>query len=236
MSRRFRNFRQFAIGFILAVAAANTASAAPDPNDPYEDGNRRRFRSHVALHRYIIDPVESVYVEIVPEPLRRGLHNVLTNIDTPSVFANNLFQGRPGAAGNTLARFVINSTAGVGGIFDLATRAGIPYRDNDFGRTLAVYGVGDYPYLMIPVIGSSNPRDFAGKIVDFALNPLRYTTLPGGIWTSLGLAGANELDKRSYDVGALVELDRTAPDPYAADRDMAREQRNRELDLGQDPP
>ncbi len=94
-----------------------------------------------------------------------------------------------------LARFVVNTTIGIGGIFDFAGKAGIPYRDNDFGATLAAYGVSDYPYLLIPVIGPSNPRDLGGKVVDFAIDPLHFVTLPGGIITSIGKAGLTQLDK-----------------------------------------
>jgi phospholipid-binding lipoprotein MlaA len=215
--------------------AQRAAAPARDPNDPYEEGNRRRFRAHLALHRNLIDPVERIYVGVVPELLRMGLHNILTNLDTPPVLANNLLKGRLRGAAETLSRFAINSTVGIGGIFDVASRAGLPYRDDDFGRTLAVYGASDSPYLMVPVIGPSNPRDLTGKFVDFFLSPLRYIALPGRFATSVGYVGVRELDNRSVDVGALVELDRTAPDPYAADRDMARARRNRELGIVRNP-
>jgi phospholipid-binding lipoprotein MlaA len=198
-------------------------------DDPYEEANRGRFRTHVALHRYVIDPVERTYFAIVPVPARNGLHNFLTNLETPSAFANDLFQRDVDRAGVTLSRFVVNSTLGIGGIFDIAGMAGIPYRDDDFGATLASYGVSDYPYLLVPVIGSSNPRDLTGKFVDFFLNPLRWVTLPGGIVTSVGHAGLHELDKRSRDVGELDELARTAPDAYAAERSQARARRAAEL-------
>jgi phospholipid-binding lipoprotein MlaA len=204
-------------------------------NDPYEETNRGRFRTHVRLHRYVIDPVERAYFAVVPVPARNGLHNFLTNLETPSALANDVFQGDVNRTGDTLSRFVINSTLGIGGIFDIAGMAGIPYRDDDFGATLAFYGVSDYPYLLIPVIGPSNPRDLTGKVVDFFLNPIRYFALPGGLVTSAGHAGLHELDKRSMDVGELDMLARTAPDAYAAERTQARERRNAELN-GSPPP
>lgn len=198
--------------------------------DPYEETNRGRFRAHVRLHHYVIDPVERAYIYIVPEPARAGVHNFFTNLDTPAVFANDLLQGNVGRAGDTISRFVINSTLGIAGIFDVAGRAGIPYRDDDFGATLAKYGVGDYPYLLIPVIGPSNPRDLSGKVVDIFLDPLQFVTLPGGIITTIGKGGLHQVDKRTDEVGELDELARSAPDPYAAERSMALERRRAELD------
>jgi phospholipid-binding lipoprotein MlaA len=197
--------------------------------DPYEAWNRRRFKTHVALHRNVIDPVETVYVDVVPAPVRWGLHNFLTNLETPSVLANDVLQVDLDRASGTLLRFVINSTVGIAGIIDVATRVGIRYRDDDFGQTLANYGVGDYPYLLVPVIGPTNPRDLSGKVVDLFLNPLHYFAVPGGILTSLGRAGAHEIDKRSVDVGELDTLARTVPDPYAAERSRARGRRNAEI-------
>jgi phospholipid-binding lipoprotein MlaA len=198
-------------------------------NDPYEDANRGRFKNHVRLHRYVIDPVERAYIYVVPTPARDGLHNFLTNLETPAVLANDLFQGDLDRAGNTLSRFVVNTTIGIGGVFDFAGRAGLAYRDNDFGATLANYGVSDYPYLLIPIIGPSNPRDLSGKVVDYVLDPLHFVTLPGGIITSISHAGLHQLDKRSVDVGELDMLDKTSPDAYAEERAKAREERNAEI-------
>jgi phospholipid-binding lipoprotein MlaA len=198
--------------------------------DPYEETNRGRFRAHVRLHHYVIDPVERAYIYIVPEPARAGVHNFLTNLDTPTVFANDVLQGNVGRAGDTISRFVINSTLGIAGIFDVAGMAGIRYRDDDFGATLATYGVGDYPYLLIPVIGPSNPRDLSGKIVDIFLDPFRFVTLPGGIISSIGRGGVHEVDKRTDEVGELDELARSSSDPYAAERSMALEKRRAEIE------
>jgi phospholipid-binding lipoprotein MlaA len=203
--------------------------------DPYEEANRGRFKSHVGLHRYLIDPVERSYIYVVPLPARDGLHNFLTNLETPTVLANNLLKGEWDRAGNTLSRFVVNTTIGIGGIFDFAGDAGIAYRDDDFGATLAKYGVSDSPYLLIPVIGPSNPRDLGGKVVDFIMDPLHFVTLPGGIITSVGHTGLHEVDKRSVDVGELDQLAKTSPDAYAEERAKARAARNAEI-TGTSPP
>ena len=197
--------------------------------DPYEEDNRGRFAAHVRLHHYVIDPVERVYIATVPDPARSGVHNFLTNLETPSILANDLFQGDFKRAGDTLSRFVVNSTLGLFGIFDIAGKAGIPFRDDDFGATLATWGVGDGPYLLVPVIGPSNPRDLTGKVVDFVIDPLHYVTVPGGVLTSVGHAGLHEADKRQSEVGELDELARTTRDPYAAERSRAREERSMEI-------
>ncbi len=165
---------------------------------------------------------------MVPEPARAGVHNFLSNLETPSILANDVLQGKVDRAGNTLSRFVVNSTLGIFGIFDVAGQAGIPYRDDDFGATLATYGVGDYPYLLVPVIGPSNPRDLSGKVVDLLLNPLRYFAVPGGTITSLGHAGLHEVDKRTDEVGELDDLSRSESDPYAPERSKALERRRAE--------
>jgi phospholipid-binding lipoprotein MlaA len=203
--------------------------------DPFEDTNRGRFRTHVGLHRYVIDPIERAYIFVAPVPVREGLHNFLTNLETPSVLFNDLFQGDLDRAGNTMSRFVVNSTIGIGGIFDFAARAGLAYRDDDFGATLATYGVGDYPYLLVPLIGPSNPRDLGGKVVDFVMDPLHFVTLPGGIITSIGHTGLHQLDKRSVDVGELDMLAKTSPDAYAEERAKSRAERNTEIH-GAEPP
>ena len=214
---------------VPALPADEITITADRANDPYEESNRGRFKTHVALHRNIIDPVENVYIRIVPQPVRMGVHNFVVNLESPTIFANDVLQGEAGLASGTVTRFLVNSTIGVAGILDVATWIGVPYHDDDFGHTLAVYGVGDYPYLFVPVIGPTNPRDLTGKVVDIVLNPLHYVTLPGGVFTSIGDAGVHELDKRSEDAGRLDALSRTAPDPYATERAMSRERRNAEV-------
>ena len=227
----------------LSVPGAERAATAPDseaafdgpvvvtadPGDPYEESNRGRFESHVWLHRTIITPVEQTYTDVVPDPVRGGVHNVLSNLESPKIFTNDVLQFRLPRATGTAARFVVNSTLGIAGIFDVAAWFGIPYHDDDFGQTLATYGVDDSPYLLVPLIGPSNPRDLGGKVVDFVLNPLHYIPVPGGLFTSAGRMGLNELDSRSEHVGELEDIADTAPDPYAAERNLARDRRNIEI-------
>lgn len=207
-----------------------SASSVPqvDPGDPFEQTNRSVFKSHMALHRNVVVPVERVYTDTVPEPVRFSLHNFLLNLEFPAIFVNDSLQLSPGRAGTTLVRFVVNSTVGIGGLLDPASHFGLPFHDNDFGATLANYGVGDYPYLMVPVIGPTNPRDMTGKVVDIFLNPLHYVAVPGGILTDIGENGARELDKRAQNYEELEQISDTDPDPYATVRRMSRDHRNAE--------
>jgi phospholipid-binding lipoprotein MlaA len=205
------------------------AAPIPDPNDPYEETNRRAFQSHLALQRNVIKPVEDVYIDTVPDPVRSSLHNFLVNLEFPVIFINDLLQIDPKRAGATFTRFVVNSTAGIGGIFDIAHLLGVRFRDNDFGATLANYGVGEYPYLLVPIIGPTNPRDLSGKVVDVFLNPLHFVALPGGILTDVGQSGLKELDARSENLDELDTITKTAPDSYAAVRTLARQRRNAEI-------
>ena len=201
----------------------------PDPDDPFEQTNRSAFQSHVALQRDIIVPVERGYTHVVPEPVRASLHHFLVNLEFPAIFVNDTLQLSPERAGTTVARFVINSTVGIGGLLDPATSFGLRFHDNDFGATMANYGVGDYPYLVVPVIGPTNARDLSGKVVDIFLNPLHYFAIPGGILTDAAENGVRELDRRADDYEELNRIESTEPDPYAAVRRGSRERRNAEI-------
>lgn len=213
-----------------SALARSRILAADEAADPWEDFNRDHFGSHVFLQANLIDPVEDVYIGATPRFLRAALHNFLSNLETPKILANDILQADIPWAGATTIRFAVNSTVGVGGLIDVARPLGVPFHDNDFGMTLARYGVGDRPYLLVPVVGPSNPRDIAGKVVDVFLDPLEYVTVPGGILTSLGHTAADQLDKRSRDAGRLHDLTETAADPYAAERHEAREKRQAEID------
>jgi phospholipid-binding lipoprotein MlaA len=200
--------------------------------DPWEGFNRSHFGGHVFLETDVIDPIEDVYIGVTPRFLRAAVHNFITNLDAPKIFANDVLQVDLRRAGGTAARFIVNSSIGIGGILDLATPIGIPFHDNDFGQTLATYGADDAPYLLVPIVGPSNPRDLAGKVVDIFLDPLEYITVPGGIFTSIGHAAVNQLDARSEHVGRLNGLVETTRDPYAVERHDSRARRQAEVGSG----
>lgn len=204
-----------AAGALLAGCSSDGASAG---NDPYESTNRSFYASHQALYRNVIRPVTVAYNEIVPLPAREGLHNFLVNVDLPVTFANDLLQGRVGGSGQTLARFTVNTTVGVGGVIDVARKIGIPEHETDFADTLAAYGVGEGSYLYVPVIGPTVPRELAGKVVDTAFDPLTYVTYGASIFVSVGRTGANYMDKRSRGVETADTIEESSPDPYVTTR------------------
>lgn len=223
---------------LLALAAAGCATATPpsqsalDQNDPYEAQNRKVFELNQKLDRYIALPVATFYVDTVPEPARTGVHNFLTNLEVPVTFANDVLQGAADRAADSLGRFVINSTFGVGGLIDVAQKLGVREHVSDFGETLAVYGVDSGPYLVLPVIGPSDPRDAAGYVVDIALDPSTWISWRSSTFFKIGRSVLDIVDERAQNIEALNEIERTSVDLYATERSLFRQHREAEINHG----
>ena len=158
---------------LLGVMVLTGCASAPknDPealaeyqktNDPMEVTNRGIFSFNQVLDKVVVKPVTGIYRGLIPSFMRKAVHRFLQNLRTPITLANDLLQGEGGRAGDTIARFVINSTWGLLGFMDPAADMGFAQHGEDFGQTLAVWGVGEGPYLMLPVFGPSNPRDLTG--------------------------------------------------------------------------
>lgn len=148
----------------------------PRPSyDPWEGFNRAMFGVHRAVDNAVLEPVARGYRAVTPEPFRGGVRNFLRNLNAPVIFANDLLQGEFKRAGSTAGRFAINTTIGIAGVFDPATSVGLERHDEDFGQTLAVWGVPSGPYLFIPLLGPTNIRDGAGRGVDVALDPITWS-------------------------------------------------------------
>lgn len=159
----------------VALAAPSLAFAQDaETGDPWEGFNRDLYAVHDSVDQAVFEPVARGYRAVTPGPLRQGVLNVLRNLRGPVIFANDLLQGEVNRGGVTAARFVVNTTLGVVGIFDPATSMGLERHDEDFGQTLAVWGVGEGPYMFIPLMGPSNVRDTAGRVVDIALDPMTW--------------------------------------------------------------
>lgn len=186
--------------------------------DPYESTNRSFYGSHQVLYKNVIRPVADFYNDTAPEPARDGIHNFLVNIDLPVTFANDLLQAEFLRGGETLARFTLNTTIGAAGFVDVAEKIGIPEHETDFADTLADYGVGEGPYLYLPVVGPMVPRELVGKVVDTAFDPLTYVTYGASAFVDLGRTGATYMDKRARGVAVVDEIDNTSPDPYETTR------------------
>ena len=202
-------------------------------NDPIESFNRTIFAFNRGFDRILLKPIAVAYRDVVPAPGRRGVHNFLTNLRSPVVLANDLLQFEAERASVTIGRFVVNTTIGIVGIFDVATELGLVYHGEDFGQTLAVWGIPSGPYLMLPFFGPSNPRDAVGLVFDFLIDPfniwLRNTDEEYLVYAR---GGFEAVDSRARVIDPLDELERTSLDFYAALRSLYRQRRVDEVNNG----
>lgn len=197
----------------LSVSLAGPARAADE--DPFEQTNRSIHEFNMDVDRAILKPVAKGYRAITPKPVRRGISNFLSNLREPFTFVNALLQFKPDVAANALGRFLINTTVGVGGLWDPATKLDVYEQREDFGQTLATWGVPSGPYLVIPFLGPSNPRDFFGDIVLFITDPVDIVvTKEFGTEASFGLLGARLIDMRANAIDTLDPLLNSADDQY----------------------
>jgi phospholipid-binding lipoprotein MlaA len=217
---------------------ANDAEAQADfreLNDPIEPTNRFFYRVNDTIDTYALRPAAVAYRDVVPGAVRRPIHNVLNNLGAPAMFANDVLSAKPRRAGDSLMRFLINTTAGAGGLFDVATGWGYPDHNSDFGMTLALWGVGQGPFLFLPVLGPSNPRDAVGFGANTVLDPLTWASFGGSTAVNLTRYGATALDTRERLIEPVDQIKRSALDPYATFRSLARQNRADEVaKAGQD--
>jgi len=190
-------------------------NATRSPQDPFERWNRGVYRFNDALDRGVVKPVARGYQKVIPHPVRTGISNVLANLHMPTVMINDMLQGKPKAALTDLGRFVLNSTAGLGGLLDPATLANIPHNDEDFGQTLGKWGVHPGPFLEIPLLGPSDMRDAPAKIVDVYTYPPTYAK---HAWVTYGIWGVYLVNTRA-DLLSLDDTIQQAFDPYVFIRD-----------------
>lgn len=207
-------------------------------NDPLEPLNRRMFAFNQFVDRVAFKPIAQSYVKVIPRPARDALRHALDNLTEPVVLANNLLQGQLKRAGIAAARFLINTAVGPVGLRDVAAGAGLAPQSGDFGQTLYAWGVHDGPYLVLPLLGPSNPRDAIGQAGDVCLDPFRYVARrqnsPTLLTTSRDVAFG--IDERARNLDALDEMQRTSIDFYAALRSYFRQNRSAELRRGGPPP
>jgi phospholipid-binding lipoprotein MlaA len=200
-------------------------------NDPIEPTNRFFYRVNDTLDTYALKPVAQAYIYVVPQPGRTGVHNFLTNLGSPVVFFNDVADAKPRRAGDTFMRFVINSTAGVLGVFDVAKSAGYPGHDAGFGVTLGYWGVPSGPFLYLPVLGPSSPRGVVGYAVDQAADPFTYVPHGYGLRTfNWARFGVSAIDTRSRFIPDLDKVKASALDPYATFRSLYRQNTQSQID------
>ncbi|QXQ07898.1 VacJ family lipoprotein [Sphingosinicellaceae bacterium] len=224
---------------LSACAAPHPGSNAPALRDPYEKFNRSMYGFNKGLDRVALKPATKVYRFILPTFIRRGVTNFLNNLEEPLSFGNALLQAKPKEAWHTFKRFTVNTTVGVGGLFDHASKIGLPVQAEDFGQTLAVWGVKSGPFLMLPLFGPSTFRDAGGMGVDFVTDPVPYArnaVLHPSFAAKAGQAAVGVLDLRSklMDAGADGVL-ASSLDEYATVRSAFLQRRQSEIYDGSPP-
>jgi phospholipid-binding lipoprotein MlaA len=205
------------------------AAEAEDFNDPLEDTNRAIFDFNQVVDRNVLVPVAKAYRTVLPDPVRDSLRDFLRNLRAPLIFANDALQGEFERAGQTFARFTLNSTLGVGGLLDVAGRWGeLPYHEDDLGLTFGVWGIPEGPYLVVPVLGPSTPRDLGGQVAEGFGDPFNYivTGNPYTLyWIPFVRGGVAGIDQRSRYIETLADIERTSLDYYATIRSLYRQRR-----------
>jgi phospholipid-binding lipoprotein MlaA len=235
--RRFRWRRTLADLFVVSAlvtagcagksqAPTEAAAGEEDFHDPFEDTNRKIFNFNQTVDRTVLVPVAKAYRATLPDPVRDSLRDFLNNLNAPLIFANDALQGKVGLAKDTFVRFLLDSTIGMAGLVDVAGRWGIPYHENDLGVTLGVWGVVEGPYLVIPVLGPSDPRDLGGSVAQGFGDP--WNIVAGNhnmIWIVFARGGVSGIDQRSRLIETLADIERTSLDYYATIRSLYRQRR-----------
>jgi phospholipid-binding lipoprotein MlaA len=246
VSAMLRSFARLAtLCLVLAVVAgcatrpdsknAEAVAEFEQINDPAEPTNRAIFEFNRAFDSILLKPLAKLYRDFTPQFFQDSVHNFLNNLRTPVILANDVLQGEFKRAGQTIGRFLVNSTVGVGGLMDVAAEMGVPFHGEDFGQTLAVWGVPEGPYVMLPIIGPSNPRDAIGLVVDFIADPLNlWAANTDREWIIYSRTGMRAVDIRARNYDALEDLERTSLDYYAAIRSLYRQRRADEIRNGKE--
>lgn len=212
-------------GFVAALMVSGAVLGVPSMalaqeqvDDPFEPLNRRLFAVHEAIDGAVLEPLARGYRAVTPQPVRTGVRNFLRNLKGPVIFANDVLQGEGGRAGTTAVRFGLNTTIGVFGVLDPASELGFERHDEDFGQTLAVWGVDAGPYFFIPLFGPTTLRDGAGAVVDVAINPITYANYDGEGYVNGTRVVLTGLSARENVLEAVDQVRENSFDPYVTFR------------------
>ena len=234
---------------VATVAAMLGGCATPPPdsdpeakaefeqiNDPIEPANRAIFDFNDTVDTYFLRPVAQGYRAVVPPFGRDRVADFLANLKTPIILANDLLEGNVQWAGTTLERFALNMTFGVAGVMDVATPMGIPGHPGDFGQTFGVWGIGEGPYLVLPLFGPSNPRDAVGLAAEQFGDPVDYYLTNNGMhWVSWIRMGVSGVSQREQYLDVIDDVKRTSLDYYAAMRSLYRQHREAQVEAAKHP-
>jgi phospholipid-binding lipoprotein MlaA len=218
-----------ALGGCVIQDTPEKVAQVEETRDPLEPMNRYIFEVNLFIDEMLLKPVAWWYRAGVPDPAREHIHLAIRNITLPWTAVNDVLQGEMTRAYESSARFLINSTVGVAGLFDVATDWGFPHHEEDAGQTLAVWGVPGDPYLMLPVLGPSNPRDAAGTVVGWYADPINIVIGSDG---SLARGAASGIDERERNIETIADLQRNSVDFYATIRSVSRQRRETEIRNG----
>jgi phospholipid-binding lipoprotein MlaA len=217
----------------LFAAAGGAAAADPagdddgSVHDPWETMNRGIFSFNEGFDRWIFEPVAKGWDFVMPDPVERSVENFFDNLDFPILFANDLLQGKPVAAVTDIGRFMVNTTIGIGGLFDPATSfLRMPKSDEDFGQTLGVWGVPAGPYLVLPLLGASNPRDTVGFAVDTASRVQTYFV---PFYVNIASTLVVNVNRRALLLETISEERKSAFDFYVAVRNAYVQRRESQI-------
>lgn len=203
---------------VMVVSACSTGSK----EDPYEGFNRVVFAGNQRVDAYFLGPIAKGYRYVTPDAVRTRIGNVSDNLSEPVNMLNAFLQGNFTQGSRNFFRFLINSSVGLAGMHDVATEAGIPAHTEDFGQTLAVWGVDSGPYIVLPIFGPSNLRDTGGLVVDNLSSPLVYTT---NVWVNVGVGAGQTLVLRERLIDPIDDINATSLDPYASFKSVYEQRR-----------
>ncbi len=229
----------FSIIFMILVSGCSSVPKngyERDEADPHEEINRVSYNFTDSVDRMLLEPVVDVYVDYVPVGTQRSIGNFYDNLAYPNVMLNAFLQGKISQGFSDSLRFIVNSTVGLFGLFDMATHMGLEKNDEDFGQTLGVWGVDTNSYVFIPFLGPSSDRDAADIPVSVATNVLFYAGYVAGAAVLAPLTALGAIDKRARMAGPMKIRDQAALDPYLFVREAYLQQREYLVHDGELPP
>ncbi len=218
-----QTFSGLLIGAAIALSGCATTGVVEQPTvankaDPYENFNRKMFGFNDRVDNYVAEPISNAYKWITPQFMQTGVFNFFNNLKNVNVVINDVLQAKFSQSAEDTGRFAINSTVGLGGLFDVAKHVGLEQNEEDFDQTLAVWGVPQGSYLVLPLLGPSTSRGIPGAIFDTAANPASYIGMPVQL--------VSMLNTRASAEGALKFIDEAALDPYVFTRESFLQWRN----------